>query len=311
MPGRYRTMAMQSPRGAALLVSGLALCALAFVGWTVETTVLSPTALRDASADLLDQPTARAATESAVDRGLAISLPGVDGTVRAELSAAIVDRPEFAAAFADAVVTVRDRVVRGTPPDHAGSPLGVDAAPDTARDEARFTIDGTRVDAALRAVASTDPRFAGLAAASVGLVGIPADAVPDLHREFRATQMLLRLAGVAGLILTVLGVAVTRRRSDALGRIGRWALGTGAATMAVYLVLPKLLAVGGGWWGAGGALLRAGGALTFVSLALVALGGLAMLIARAWARHERRGVLAAVPVAPSGRARPRDWHPAA
>ncbi|MFM7061110.1 MAG: hypothetical protein ACKOZL_08010 [Actinomycetes bacterium] len=304
-------MAMQSPRGAALLVSGLALLAVAFVGWTVETTVLSPTALHDATDDLLAQPTARVATESAVARGLTLALPGLDPTATDELSAAMVERPEFHAAFADAIVTVRDRVVRGTPPDHAGTPLGVDASPDTPRDDPRFTVDAARIDAALHAVAATDPRFAGLATASVGLVGIPANAVPDLHREFRVTQVLLRLAGVVGLVLTILGVAVTRRRSDALARIGRWAFFTGALTFLAYRILPNLLEVGGGWWGAGGALLRAGDGLTLVALALVLLGGLAMLVAREWARHERRGVLAAVPVATAGRHRSRGWHPAA
>lgn len=303
-------MAMQSPRGATLLVSGLALLALAFVGWTVETTVLSPTALRDATDDLLAQPTAREATESAVARGLTLALPGLDPTANADLSAAIVDRPEFASAFADAVVTVRDRVVRGTAPDHAGTPIAIDAA-DASRDEPRFTIDGTRIDAALHAVAATDPRFAGLATASVGLVGIPANAVPDLHREFRATQILLRIAGVAGSVLVLAGFAITRRRSDALARIGRWAFFTGALTFLAYRALPVLLGLGGGWWGAGGALLRAGDGLTMVALALVLLGGLAMVIAREWARHERRGVLAAVPVADSGRHRSRGWHPAA
>ncbi|MEY3360307.1 MAG: hypothetical protein RL531_26 [Actinomycetota bacterium] len=304
-------MAMQSPRGAALLVSGLALLALAFVGWTIETTVLSPTALHDATDDLLAQPTARDATESAVARGLTLALPGLDPVATADLSAAIVDRPEFVSAFADAIVTVRDRVVRGTPPDHAGSPLDIDAGPDAPRDDPRFTIDGARIDAALHAVAATDPRFGGLATASVGLVGIPADAVPDLHREFRAIQLLLRAAGIIGLVLVTLGIAQTRRRSEALGRIGRWAFFTGALTFLAYRVLPHLLEVGGGWWGAGGALVRAGDGLTTVALILVLLGGLAMLIAREWARHERRSVLAAVPVTPAGRHRSRGWHPAA
>ena len=48
-------MAMHAPRGTALLVSGLALLAVAYVGWTVESTVLSPTALHDATPELLAQ----------------------------------------------------------------------------------------------------------------------------------------------------------------------------------------------------------------------------------------------------------------
>ena len=48
-------MAMHAPRGTALLVSGLALLAFAYVGWTVESTVLSPTALHDATPELLAQ----------------------------------------------------------------------------------------------------------------------------------------------------------------------------------------------------------------------------------------------------------------
>ena len=304
-------MAMQSPRGAALLVSGLALLAVAFVGWTVESTVLSPTALHDATGELLAQPTARTATEGAVDRGLALAIPGLDPASTHDLAVAIVARPEFRAAFADAIVTVRDRVVRGTPPDHAGTPIGIDAAPDAPRDDARFTIDGARIDAALHAVATTDPRFAGLATASVGVVGIPANAVPDLHREFRVTQVLLRIAGLAGVVLVGLGVVLTRRRSDALARIGRWAFFTGALTFLAYRVLPYLLEVGGGWWGAGGALVHAGDALTLPALALMLLGGLAMVIAREWARHERRNVLAAVPISGNARHRGPGWHPAA
>mgnify|MGYP003337111570 CR=1 FL=1 len=60
-----------------LLVAGLALLALAFVGWTVESTVLSPTALARATPDLLAQPTARDATVRSIERGIVATVSAV------------------------------------------------------------------------------------------------------------------------------------------------------------------------------------------------------------------------------------------
>jgi hypothetical protein len=307
-------MSVHLHRGTSLLVAGLALLALAFIGWTVESTILSPTALARATPDLLAQPTARAATVRSVERGIVATLPAIAPETAHDVAEATVDDPGFRAALATGIVAVRDRVVRGTPPDHLGTPRAIDAPPDTPDDPARFTLDGARVDAAVHSAAA---RLAAegrpvdaLAAARIGPVGIPADAVPDLHQQFRALQVALRVAGYLGLTLVVLGFASTRRRGRALGRISRWAFCTGAATFLAYRALPQLLEWGGGWWGAGGALVRAGDAMTTPALLLVAAGGLGMLVARAWERRERLHALAAVPIGGSARrGRERPWHP--
>lgn len=295
-------------------MAGLALLALAFVGWTVESTVLSPTALARATPDLLAQPTARDATVRSIERGIVATVPAVAPDTARAVAEATLDDPGFRSALAAAVVAVRDRVVRGTPPDHPGTPRAIDASPDTPDDPARFTLDPVAVTSAVHAAAS---RLAAagrpvdaLTTAAIGPVGIPADAVPDLHQQFRTTQIGLRVAGYLGLVLVVVGFAITRRRGRALGRIARWAFFTGAATFLAYRALPQLLAWGGGWWGSGGALVRAGDAMTTPALILLLAGGLGMLVARAWERSERLHALAAVPVGGSGRrGRERPWHP--
>ena len=307
-------MSVHLHRGTSLLVAGLALLALAFVGWTLESTILSPTALARSTPALLAQPTARAATVRSVERGITASLPAIAPETAQAVAEATVDDPGFRTALAAGIVAVRDRVVRGTPPDHLGTPRAVDAAPDTPDDPARFTLDPTATTAAVHAaaarLASEGRPVDALTTAGIGPVGIPADAVPDLHEQFRAVQVVLRVAGYLGLVLVVLGFATTRRRGRALGRIARWAFFTGAATFLAYRALPQLLEWGGGWWGGAGALVRAGDAMTTPALILVLAGGLGMLVARTWERRERLHALAAVPVGGSTRrGRERPWHP--
>lgn len=306
-------MSVHLHRGTSLLVVGLALLAAAYVGWTVESTVLSPTALARATPDLLAQPTVRDATVRAVERGITAGVPGVQAAAAHAVAEATVDDPGFRTALSGGVVAVRDRVVRGTPPDHLGSRRPIDAAPDTPEDPARFTLEPVAVTAAVHAaaarLAAAGQPVDALATAAVGPVGIPADAVPDLHEQFRTTQVLLRVAGYVGVVLVVLGFVLCRRRGRALGRIARWAFFTGAATFLAYRALPQLLEWGGGWWGGAGAVIRAGDAMTNSALILVVAGGLGQLVARAWERRERLHSLAAVPVGRIGRSgRERPWH---
>ena len=77
IPADALGMSVHLHRGTSLLVAGLALLALAFVGWTLESTILSPTALARSTPALLAQPTARAATVRSVERGITASLPAI------------------------------------------------------------------------------------------------------------------------------------------------------------------------------------------------------------------------------------------
>jgi hypothetical protein len=268
-----------------ILTLGLCLATGAFTLWAIQATALTEGPLgRDAGA-MLDQPPVRRAMASRVAAAIAIQIPAgtaVDPAVLAEVADRTLEQPAFVAAFGGALDQVQAHVVDG-----AVNPI---------------TLDPVLVAQAAGAAGADRPELApALASGSSLLVSVPDDEIPDLARWADLWEAVTRALAFFALVLITYGALRVDHRAWAVGRICRWAICVGVATLAIFWALPFGLGALGGWIGVGGVVLGANRSLVPLALLLVTGGGLGVYAVHRWEAHDRRRVLAAVP-GPSTRA---------
>ena len=261
-----------------ILTFGLCLATLAFTLWAIGATALAAGPLHRDAAGVLHQSPVHQTMANRVAGAIAAQVPGgaVDPVVLAAVANATLEQPAFVAAFANALDQVQERVMHGT-----ANPI---------------SLDSVLVAQAARDAAAGHPELAGpLAAGTPIVVGIPSDNVPDLSRWADLWQSATRVLAFLALVLMTYGALRVEHRVWALGRICRWAIVVGVASLALFWVLPRVLEALGGWIGVGGVVL--GGNDTLVPIAFVLIvGGIAGVVsAHRFEAHDRRRVLAAIP----------------
>lgn len=264
-----------------VLTIGLCLAALALGLWAVQTTALDHGALHRGAGEVLSERPARQAMQSRL--ALAIGTSGVtaDAATVDALAGRALEEPEFVAAFAGGLDQVQDHVVDGT--------------------TGPITLDADLVTQAVRRAAVGDPQLAApLAATKPLVVEVPVDDIPDLARWAHLWEAAVRALVFVALLLITYGLLRNEHRVWALGRVGRWAIVVGVATLTLFWLVPRALVRPlGGWIAVGGAVAGAGEQLVPIALVLVAAGALAVIAAHRWETHDRKRVLSAIPRAPT------------
>jgi hypothetical protein len=263
-----------------LLTIGLCLASVAFVMWAVETTVIDRGPLHDEAKEVLSESPAQQAMQRRLTMALAVT-QGVDPAALNGLVARTMQQPEFVAAFAGALDGVQEHVVEG-----ATGPI---------------TLDPALVTQAIHAASTGDPQVnVTVTTAHPIVVQIPDDEIPNLAQWAQLWESVLRGLAFLGLLLVTYSVLVSEHRVWALGRIGRWAIVVGGGTLALFWLVPRLVVRPlGGWIAIGGAVAQSSEQLVPVSLALVAIGALAVIGAHRWHANDRKRVLSSVPHAPT------------
>jgi hypothetical protein len=263
-----------------VLTLGLALVTVAFLLWAVESTVLSPGPLQREAATLLDEPPVRESMGNRVAAAINGRVPAgsaVDPLVVRAVADRTLDQPAFAIAFGGALDQAQAHVVDG-----AVHPIG---------------LDPVLVATAARDASASEPSLAGaLAPAAPLAVGLPDDEFPDLTRWADFWARAARTLAFLAILLITYGLLRVEHKPWAIGRIGRWAVVVGVATLLLFWAIPHvLLDAIGGWFGVAGVIVAADDRLVPVALVLVAAGATAILGARRWEAHDRRRVLAVIP----------------
>jgi hypothetical protein len=277
----------------AVLTLGLLLVSIAFLLWAAQVTALEPGPLHRSAGEVLSESPARNAMVTRLTRDLVTDVPtaaGVDPATLTAIATAAVDQPEFVTAFAGALDHLQTHVVDGTI-----EPI---------------TLDPALVSQAVRtaATAANQPQLAAAVATSAPLViDVPVDHVPDLAHWADLWKAAVRALAFIGLLLVTYGMLKIEHRLWAVGRIGRWSIGVGLTTLAVFWLLPRaLLRPLGGWIAVGGAVLASGDLVVPVSLALVGIGTVTVIAAHRGELHDRKRVLSEIPRAMT-RSRKSTW----
>jgi hypothetical protein len=264
-----------------VLTLGLFLVSVAFLLWAAQVTALDAGPLRRNAAEVLSESPARNAMVTRITEDLATDVPSsaaIDPVVLNAIATDAVKQPEFVAAFGGALDHVQTHVVDGT--------IGP------------ITLDPALVSQAV-STAATDANQPQLAAAVTSaplVIDVPVDKVPDLSHWVDLWKAAVQALAFIGLLLATYGLLKIEHRLWALGRIGRWSIGVGLTTLAIFWLLPRaLLRPLGGWIAVGGAVLASADVLVPVSLALVGIGALTVFAAHRWENHDRERVLSVIP----------------
>ena len=160
----------------------------------------------------------------------------------------------------------------------------------------QISLDPVLVAQAAQAASAGHPELAGaLSAGTPIVVGIPDENVPDLSRWADLWLTATRVLAFFALLLMTYGALRVEHRVWALGRICRWAIAVGVATLALFWVLPRVLEALGGWIGVGGVVLGGNDALVPIAFVLIAGGVAGVVSAHRFEAHDRRRVLSAIP----------------
>jgi hypothetical protein len=205
----------------------------------------------------------------------------VDPAVVSGLATRSLEQPAFVAAFAGALDRIQAHVVDGT--------------------EGPIILNPLLVSEAVQAAGATDPQFAGRVAEMPPLeIQVSEEQVPDLARWADLWTTAVRAFAFLGLLFITYAMFRIEHRVWAIGRIGRWAMVAGLATLALFWVLPRaLLRPLGGWIAVGGAVVASDDILVPISFVLIAAGALAAFGAHRWEAQDRRRLLSVIPRAPS------------
>jgi hypothetical protein len=270
-----------------VLTLGLAITTLAFMLWAVDATALRRGHLRHEAAAMLEEPPVQAAMSKRVADAIGTVIPAGSAVSPAVVDAVAdraLEQPAFVTAFAAGLDQVQAHVADG-----AVNPI---------------TLDPTLVALAAREASASEPSLAAVLAPATPLpVQIPDDEVPDLARWADLLRSSSQALAFVGMILITYGVLRVEHKPWALGRIGRWAVVVGAATLLLFWAVPYIvLDAIGGWIGVAGVVIAGDGHLVPIALLLLAGGALAILGAHRWEAHDRKRFLAVIPG--------RDGHPA-
>lgn len=259
---------------------GLSLATLALLLGAVQATAFEPGPLRDRARSMLEQePVQRTVAKRVADAIVAQAPAGtaVDPLVLSSVATRTLEQPAFVHAFGEGLDQVRAHVVDG-----AVNPIA---------------LDPVLVGQAVRAAAAGQPELSALVAAAPPIaVQIPDDNVPDLAHWADLWKTAVRVLAFVALLLITYGLLRVEHRVWAVGRIGRWAVAAGVATLVLFWVVPHIVLTAiGGWVGVTGVVLGANAALVPLGLALVAVGAIVVLAAHRWESRDRRRFLAVVP----------------
>lgn len=272
-----------------LVTVGLVLVTLGAALGILEVTLTDRDALVARSDRILAQPPVREALAARLASTLAPPEPDPppdrlgDPNPALPLATRAVAEPVFARAFAGAVGTIHDRVVRG--------------------EDVSLELDPLLVGQAV-----ADARHDDGAPPLVGLVLDP-DHFPDVRSSVTRLGRGAALLLVAGTGVLVAGVVASHRRARVAMRIGRWAIVTGLVAVLWCWALPTLvLEPVGGWSAVVGIVVGVGDTLAVPAL-VVALAGAALVAGgHLWEVRERRRTLATIP---HPRGREAGWAPPA
>lgn len=268
-----------------ILTFGLCLATLAFTLWAIGATAITAGPLHRDAAGVLEQSPVHQTMANRVAGAIAAQVPiggAIDPVVLAEVADRTLEQPAFVAAFARALDQVQEHVTHGTL-----NPI---------------TLDPVLVAQAARDASAGHPELAGpLSAGTPVVVAIPDDDVPDLSRWADLLQAVTQVLAFFALVLMTYGALRVEHHVWAVGRICRWAIAVGVATLALFWMLPRVLQALGGWTGVAGVVLGANDALVPIAFVLIAGGTAGVVGAHRWETHDRRRVLSAIP-GPSTRA---------
>jgi hypothetical protein len=197
--------------------------------------------------------------------------------------------PAFTAAFAGALGSVSRHVFDG--------------------ETGPIQLDPTLVHtAAVTTLSTLDPTTAGLAGADPGpTVALDTDAIPSLSGAPAIVRLVGTVSGVLGLILIVVGLALSEKRIRAFGRVGRWIAGAGVFVLLAFWLVPRFaLPLVGGWTEVAGVVISSGNAFLLPGLVLVAIGVAVSVSANRLIALGRDHTLSVVPKAPMRRTTPAD-----
>jgi hypothetical protein len=266
-----------------VLTLGLCLASAAFALWAVQTTALDEGSLHRNAREVLAESTVRGAMTNRLAGALAATAPAAtaDPTAFAALSERVLDQPAFVAAFAGALDRIQARVTRGA--------------------SGAITLDPVLVNEAVRSATADQPTvLAELTAGPPLAIQVPEEQAPDLAQWADLWRAATRAFACFGLALITYGLLRIDRRLWAIGKVGRWAIGVGVATLALFWLAPRaLLEPIGGWVAVGGAVARGGAPLITAALAMIMAGVLAVVAAHRWQANDRARVLSVIPHAPS------------
>jgi hypothetical protein len=258
---------------------GLCLATLAFTLWAMGATAIVSGPLHRDAASVLEQSPVHRTMANRVAGAIAAQIPtggAVDPVVLAAVADATLEQPAFVAAFANALDQVQEHVMRGTV-----NPI---------------SLDPVLVAQAARDASAGHPELAAaLSAGTPIVVGIPDDDVPDLSHWADLWQGATRVFAFFALVLVTYGALRVEHRAWALGRICRWAIVVGVASLALFWVLPRVLEALGGWIGVGGVVLGGNDTLVPIAFVLIAGGIAGVVTAHRFEAHDRRRVLSAIP----------------
>jgi hypothetical protein len=286
---RCRSVKNRFPPSAAL-TAGLFLASVAFLLWAVQITAFDQGPLHGNAEAVLAESPAHDAMIQRVAGAVATAGTPMTTTAIATLANRTLEQPEFVSAFAGALDRVQEHVVAGT--------------------TGPITLDPVLVTQAVRAAAADDEQLAPAQAITTPVVvEVSTDEIPDLARWANLWEAAGRVLAFLSLLLITYGLLRIEHRVWAMGRIGRWAIVVGVATLAVFWVIPRaLLRPLGGWIAVGGAVATSSDLLVPVSLVLVAAGAVAVITAHRWEEHDRKRVLSAIPRTPTrSTAGPSHW----
>jgi len=269
-----------TPRATAILIAGLILTALGVVGWTVTTTVADASRLDAAGPELYDTDFVRTAIGADLRAAISRAAPG------AATSAALLDQtvataladPDLETQFAVAWRSWVSARAEGT------APITLDPA-----------IVGT---IAQRALTTVQPSSA--VGPFEARVVIAPEVQPDPYVVARVVRVPAVLTLAIGMVLVVVGFAMSPSHSAAGARVARWMIGLALVLLFIALALPFALTWAGGGIEVVGALL-AGTMDAAVNPALIVLGAglLVFLVSHVRQRQEEARVVA--PTTPMGR----------
>jgi hypothetical protein len=274
-----------------VLTVGLTLATLAFVLWAGQSTALEPGPLRREAATMLGEPPVQESMSKRVAQAIGTRIPAgsaIDPAVIDAVADRTLAQPAFVTAFGGALDQVQAHVVDG-----AVHPIA---------------LDPMLVAAAARDASAGEPTLAGILAPAAPLpVAIPDGEVPDLARWADLWRGAMQALVFVALVLVTYGVLRVDHKPWALGRIGRWAVVVGAATLLLFWAVPHILLDAiGGWIGVAGVVIAGDDHLVPIALGLVGGGALAILGAHRWEAYDRRRFLAVIP-GPDGRPASTPW----
>lgn len=269
---------------AATLV-GLALLA-GSVAWSVLTATASVFD-RDGSERIADVLVSEPGVRDVLAKALGDALtkgesdgPQIPAAELDAITRLVLDDPRTLTLLHTAIVGAHQRIVGA-----AEGPVQLDLAPVT--------------QAVRDALIGVHPELAASLPASPPTVELPTDKLPELAPLRAHAGRIGRVAGVAAVALLLAAFVIAADRPRILRRVGRWAVGLGAASVVMAWLVPSVIS------GADNSHLSVLGALGLAigrpvaarAVVLTAAGAAAMVIAAAWRTRTATAVASGSPPA--------------